>query len=102
MTHTSQQLQAEFGIIRKNNCLIWKKGGILLCGITVTFVCAQRLAHDNVPFLFCIVRFYERLGDGWWHDQGRHMCVDATTIDFTVAFGESECKTKIRPLIPDL
>ena len=54
VTHTSQQLQAEFGIIRKNNCLIWKNGGTLQCGKAELFACAQRVSQDNgVILLLC-------------------------------------------------
>ena len=55
-------------------------------GIRVEFVCVSH-------------RFDEHT-DGWWHDHGTNVCVNATEIDFTVAFAQSGLR--IMPLIPYL
>jgi len=98
ITHTSKQMQAEFGIIRTGDCVTWKIGEVRQCGKALLFARFHRPPQDNRGNFGCFVQFYEPHLQGYWRDQGTKILVPITAIDFTVDYAQDGLR--IMPLIP--
>ena len=99
-THTSKRMQAEIGIINFGDCVIWNDVDTRQCGKALFFARVHRVTEHNQRIeLGCLARLFNKQADGWWHDLGTNVWVNATAIDFTVPFVQSGLR--IMPLIPD-
>ena len=98
-TAMSRQLQAGIGIFKVGDCLIWKNDGTRQCGKALFFLQFPR-AQDIRVDCVCVVRRFDKLEDGWWHDHGTNVFVSAVAVDFTVVF--AQIGQRIMPLLPNL